>query len=251
MGVMYANGEGGVPQDYDKAIEWLLLATEQRYAPALRTLAHIYDNGIGGIKDSEKAEKLYQLAASQGNVSEKDNIKHESSALASALLDLEARADEGDALVQRDLGIIYVDGNIIPKDYVKAEKYFKLAAEQGLASAQYNLGVMNRDGAGISQNAKSALKWFRAAAEQGHASAQFNLGVMYSEGQGTAKDDKTAVKWYKLAVEQKLADAQYNLGYMYHFGRGIEQDYEMALKLYRMAAEQGQPYALQYLEKIK
>jgi len=49
-------------------------------------------------------------------------------------------------------------------------------AEQGHAVAQFSLGVMYRKGQGVSQNYKTAAKWFRLAAEQGDAAAQFNLG---------------------------------------------------------------------------
>ena len=81
----------------------------------------------------------------------------------------------------------------------------------GMHGAQYFLGVMYRDGQGVPKNYKTAVKWFRLAAKQGHADAQTSLGVMYQDGKGVPKNDKTAVKWYKLAAEQGDADAQNNL----------------------------------------
>ncbi len=54
------------------------------------------------------------------------------------------------------------------------------AAEQGDAMAQFNLGVMYNTGRGVAQDYKQAVAWFRKAAEQGDAMAQFNLGLMYA-----------------------------------------------------------------------
>ena len=56
-------------------------------------------------------------------------------------------------------------------------------AEQGDAQAQFNLGEMYRTGEGVAQDYKEAAAWFRKAADQGDAQAQLNLGVMYYEYQ--------------------------------------------------------------------
>jgi hypothetical protein len=71
----------------------------------------------------------------------------------------------------------------------------KAKAEQGFARAQFNLGVMYDYGQGVLQDDKQAVKWYRKAAEQGHASAQTSLGVMYGRGQGIPQDDKQAAQW--------------------------------------------------------
>ncbi|MFN8818923.1 MAG: tetratricopeptide repeat protein, partial [Holosporaceae bacterium] len=61
-------------------------------------------------------------------------------------------------------------------------------AEQGNAVAQYNLGVMYDEGQGVTRDYAEAVKWFRKAAEQGDANAQSNLGVMYGKGEGVTRD---------------------------------------------------------------
>ena len=53
-------------------------------------------------------------------------------------------------------------------------------AEQGDAEAQYNLGVMYATGAGVPQDNGEAVRWYRLAADQGLAAAQFNLGIRSS-----------------------------------------------------------------------
>ena len=87
-------------------------------------------------------------------------------------------------------------------DYATVLREWTPLAEQGNAVAQYNLGVMYENGRGVPQDDKTAVKWYRLSAEQGDAGAQSNLGVMYGNGQGVPQDDKTAVKWHRLAAEQ-------------------------------------------------
>ena len=113
-------------------------------------------------------------------------------------------------------------------DYENALREWKPLAEQGHISAQYGLGLMYRDGNGVPKNYKTAVKWFRLAAKQGNAAAQTSLGVMYAQGQGITENDKTAFKWFRLAAEQGNADAQYSLGLMYGTGQGVIQDWVYA-----------------------
>ncbi len=48
----------------------------------------------------------------------------------------------------------------------------KAKAEQGEARAQYQLGKCYAQGAGVSKDAVEAMKWYRKAADQGHSQAR-------------------------------------------------------------------------------
>ena len=113
-------------------------------------------------------------------------------------------------------------------DFATALKEWKPLAEEGNAVAQNNLGLMYQNGWGVPQDDKEAVYWYKLAAEQGDAKAQYNLGVMYDVGEGVPQDDKEAVRWYTLAAEQEHAKAQYNLGVMYALGEGVIKDYVYA-----------------------
>jgi TPR repeat protein len=95
-----------------------------------------------------------------------------------------------------------------------------MAAEQGAPQAQFSMGVLYANGDGVPRDERRAAAWYRSAAEQGDASAQNNLGVMYANGQGVQQDDAQAVRWYRCAAQQGHALAQYNLVGMYRSGRG-------------------------------
>ena len=148
-------------------------------------------------------------------------------------------AEKGDAAAQRQLGVIFADGDGVTKDLVEAVKWYRKAADQGDAFAQFNLGVCYESGADVAKNQIEAVKWYRKAAEQGTARAQFNLGVCYDKGEGVNQDPAEAVKWYRRAAEQGSADAQINLGRMYAYGDGVNQDPAEGVKWFRKAAEQG------------
>jgi len=79
-------------------------------------------------------------------------------------------------------------------------KWYTRAAEQGLALAQCFLGIMYAKGEGVPKDAVEAVKWYTRAAEQGFAWAQSNLGDMYYQGIGIPKDFVLAYKWSNLAA---------------------------------------------------
>ena len=84
-------------------------------------------------------------------------------------------------------------------DYATALKEWKPIAEQGYAISQYSLGLMYSNGYGVLKDKAEAVKWWRLSAEQGYAYAQGMLGIMYELGEGVLKDNITAHMWYNVA----------------------------------------------------
>jgi TPR repeat protein len=78
------------------------------------------------------------------------------------------------------MGIMYLEGSAVTKDYKKAVQWFRLAADRGNAEAQGFLGGIFHDGGGgVTPDYKEAVKWYRLAADQGNAEAQMDLGKAY------------------------------------------------------------------------
>ena len=148
------------------------------------------------------------------------------------------RIEIGDLTAQVDLGLMYCNGNGVPKNYVEAVKWFRKAAEHNLAYAQMDLASCYDNGLGVEQDGVEAVKWYRKAAEQNYAAAQYNLGICFANGRGVAQDEVEALKWYHKAADQNLAIAQYRLGVCYNDGRGVIKDFSVAANWYRKAAEQ-------------
>lgn len=166
------------------------------------------------------------------------------------LSQLRERASAGDSEAQLLMGNLYFDGKDAIRDYVKAAKWYRLAAIQGQAQAQFNMGVIYDAGLGVAQSQAEALSWYRAAAQQGFASAQLNLGVAYSEGQGIAKSDADAIKWFRLAANQGESQAQFNLAVIYAKGQGVAQDFVEAYRWAKLSADQGHEQARILAQKL-
>ena len=119
---------------------------------------------------------------------------------ATALREWRPLAEQGDALAQYNLGVLYRKGRGVPQDDVQARQWYEKAAAQGQAKAQYNLGTLYLNGGGVPKDYQQALRWFRLAADQGEALAQTKIAIMYDDGQGVSHDIVQAHKWYNLAA---------------------------------------------------
>lgn len=159
------------------------------------------------------------------------------SSQADTIDELKAKAEEGDASAQYELGNAYYDGFKVPKDNELAYTYTKLAADQGHAPAQSFLGFLYLEGRGVNQNYGMALHYYKLSADQGFAEGQYRLGYLYRTGAGVEKDNRAAAYYYKLAADQGYAKAQLALGRLYYKGEGVAQDYLTAYNLLKQASD--------------
>jgi TPR repeat protein/antitoxin component YwqK of YwqJK toxin-antitoxin module len=187
LGMMYVRGDG-VAQDCQKAMQWLLKASDLGHNEAKYQLGKMFHDGVGMPKNNERAIAFWITAAEKGH----------------------ARA-------QSDLGMMYANGNGVKRDDKAALKWFLLAAEQGRVVAQSNLGVMYQFGYGVQQSYVNAAKWFELAANQGNTIAKKQLGIVLTElGRDLRKDNKScsdmyackkALAYYYRAAEVQNTDA--------------------------------------------
>ena len=124
-------------------------------------------------------------------------------------------------------------------DYASAMNEWLPLARDGDAVAQRNLALMYYNGNGVPQNYETAITWYTLAAEQGDAVAEYVLGHSYATGDGVAQDYKAALKWYTLATEHGHTDAPNFLGIMYINGNGVPKDYIRAHMFFNLAAAYG------------
>lgn len=118
-----------------------------------------------------------------------------------------ARAAQGDAEAQLQLGIRYAEGDGVIQNDKEAAKWFEMAAKQGLAEAEYQYGLALLRGRGVIQDYKAALSWIEKPAQRGYARAQYSLGELYRYGTGTAVDKARAYLWFNLAAAQGVEAA--------------------------------------------
>ena len=123
-----------------------------------------------------------------------------------------SKAEQGDADAQRNLGIMYFEGEGIPQDITQGVYWLSKAAEQGDAEVQIFLGIMYAKGIHVPQDYKKSIDWLTKAAEQGLAGAQLKLGVLYEKGEGI-QDYVKGYAWFNIAAlqEDKTAKKKKNL----------------------------------------
>jgi TPR repeat protein len=135
-------------------------------------------------------------------------------------------------------------------NYNEAVKWYRKAAEQGNAVGQNNLGIMYSTGKGVDWDYSEAINWYRKAAEQGYAVGQNNLGYMYHTGKGVDRDYSEAINWYRKAAEQGYGRSQAVLGLFYRDGLGVDEDHDEARKWLQKSVDHGFLKAKEYLSTL-
>jgi TPR repeat protein len=92
-------------------------------------------------------------------------------------------------------------------DYATAVRAWRPLAEQGDPSAQFRLGLLYENGNGVPRDFTTARLWYEKAAVQGEAKAQFYLGIQSAFGEGGPLDLVQAHMWYSLAAGNGNAHA--------------------------------------------
>lgn len=87
-------------------------------------------------------------------------------------------------------------------DYVSAFPIWKARAENNNLEAQNFLGIHYLLGLGVKRDFVLAKKWYEEAAINGHPDAQRNLGLMYESGHGIPRDFENAYIWFYAAYRQ-------------------------------------------------
>ncbi|MEJ6578627.1 MAG: tetratricopeptide repeat protein [Akkermansiaceae bacterium] len=203
-------------QDFPKAVEHLIQATQGDHPKAHLLLGILYQQGKGtdpsetkAIEHLEKATSLgepqaaHQLARLyMGRANEADsqlNLLKGYHFLTQASTDLPA--------AQTELGLLYLSGKLGAKDSTAAAAWFTKAATAGLPLAQFNLAALYELGNGVTRNPQSAHSLYSLAAKQGILPAITSLGRLTAIGLGTDQDPALAWAYLTLASDQKEKDA--------------------------------------------
>ena len=254
----YANGFG-VKADSDKALNFLLRASELEYEEAIVALGRVFisryeDADNESNDDLYKAMDCFTKAAEYGNPTAifnlgeiyrkygKEDIRNQKS-----LQCYKKAALLGDDDAQYWLALYYRNGIGVEKDDAQALVWLQKSSDQENAEAQNMLGRCYEEGWGVEKDSIKAIEWFKKAAEQDYAVAQYNLAWYYHNGKAVKQDYKEAFNWFEKAAEQDNANAQSMLGDYYLAGWGVESSDEQAIYWYKKAAEQGNEHGQMHL----
>jgi len=174
-------------KNFSLALSLLRPLAESGNPEAELQVGYLYYWGHGVNRDGQEAERLFKLAADQGN-----------------------------AQGQYELARLYQSRGM----YQEAMNLYKLSADQDYAPSMFGIGVLYEAGMGVPKNPAEGLKWIKVSADKGAPDAEINLELRYENGgQGLPKDPEKAVFWMKKCAGQKIAGCQYSLGTWYLYGR--------------------------------
>lgn len=129
IGYYYLYGEG-VQQDYDKAYSYLSKAAEKSDIESMKNLAFMYYSGYSVKQDYKESLRWYTKAAEMGDVASQKQVGafcYKDKNYKRALEWYTKAAEQGDVNAMNTLGWYYYLGEGFPKDYQKAEMWFKKA----------------------------------------------------------------------------------------------------------------------------
>lgn len=199
------NGEYGNPLEYvirdERALDYLT-TPKAMYDAGILMWRRGKDNDVYGHHDSENGLKMYEKSAKMGY-----------------------------APAQKQMGHIYLTGQTVEPDTLKAVSWYKLAASQNQTDAMFLLGKLYGNGRGIDKDVDKAFKYFKESADSGFIQSELPLGYCYLYGIGTAKDLVKAREYFQTYFNRLkhtpgarlyhsnsiIVDLDYLLGLTYYF----------------------------------
>jgi cell division septation protein DedD len=132
--------------DFTSAVQQWEVEAAKGDSDAVFNLGQAYKLGKGVKQDLVRAEALFAQAAAVGHLQAADNyglLLFQRGERAKALPYIRAAADRGDPRAQYLLGIMHFNGELVPKDWVRAYALVTLAQQQGLSQANSAMTQMN------------------------------------------------------------------------------------------------------------
>lgn len=77
-----------------------------------------------------------------------------------------------------NIGLMYLKGEGVQKDFLKAKEWFEKSSVFDNDSAHYNLALMYQNKIGIEEDIDKAIEHFRKAVQKDHQGANFRLGLL-------------------------------------------------------------------------
>ncbi len=155
--------------------------------------------------------------------------------------------DRGERKACNSLGLMYDNGEGVPKDLNRAQGLFKRACDAGGHGGCLNLGLLYFRGEEVPKDLDRAAALFKRACDAGGAAGCNNLGLMYHNGEGMPKDLKRSVDLYKRACGDGGPAGCTNLGSMYWRGEEVPRDLTQAASLFKRGCDGGNAASCNYL----
>jgi TPR repeat protein len=135
-------------------------------------------------------------------------------------------ASEGDSLAQRTLAYLLERGQGVEVDRERAVNLYRSAAEAGDGTAAFNLGLHYVDGEVVGPDIAEAVRWLRVAASANVKESYALLGNQLA----TLDIDEEALHWYVVGAEHGQANCMFVAGCWYRDGIGTHVNLVQSLR---------------------
>lgn len=119
------------------------------------------------------------------------------------------------------------------------------------AAAQCILGLCYLEGHGIERDYTGALHWLQKSSEGGNTDAAYFLGQMYKRGNGVTTNKDMAIKYFKIAAEKDNIASLKELAICYFNGDGVNKSVDKGLVYLKRAAQLGDTESQEYVAKVE
>ncbi len=285
LGYCCENGIG-MEQNYEQAFVNYSRAADKGFASGELSLATLYLLGKGTNPDPDAAIMWLERAEKHGDpealkargmypqilfgmgmdkMGSGENSGGPDPELGAKMI--QKAAELGHAQAQGTVGMLYLNGNAVERDFEKGIEWLRKATESGNEDAARNLAQYDKpemfNAAANMEFAKKEKadreKVFRLkkrAAEGGSLPAQDDLGFLYVNGVGTKPDYLEGMKWFRKAAEQGFENAARNVRkyesadgmfwgaatiFSWNKRNGITDSADDAYELLQRAADAGSP----------
>lgn len=247
VGLMYANGVGGVQKNVAQALYWIQQSADRGHAPAQYLLGTRYSTGNGVEKSAIHALFWLQKAAAQGHPKAHHKI---SQLLQQQYVPLaQAYAVQAWEMGVSDAALLASQAN---PDPAAAHTILERAAQAGSVRAHFELARLDGADSSLGAPTAEALRHLRAAARKNYPPAVMALHQWDLQGRGRksnsaagqpGQDMRVVLQDAAAALDPDDVEARYCLGQMLELGIKISPSRSQALAYYRSAAAAGHALA--------
>lgn len=164
---------------------------------------------------------------------------------------LKKAADLGFWQAENDLGLIYLNGEELPKDESLGAALLGKAAAKGIAVSEYHMAYCYLTGIGVEKNVSKGIGHYQKSWKHGNTRAAVELGLRYETGNEVRQNEKKAYQLYKKAAEAGDGEAKGHAADCLWEGRGAKKDRKAAARLYQEGARAMDPYSLTRMGQIE
>lgn len=191
------------------------ITTDTLQEEQLLKLAHQYKYGVKREVNPRKSAAIYARLAKSGNTE-----------------------------AMNQLGKLYLNGDGVKKDYVKARRLFTAAVKGGSNNAKCNLALMYQKGLGIHMDNRKAFALYKSAADNGSAQGCYGAGYLMYKGRGVRQSYEDAAKYLEKGAEKGHSGCDLLLASYHANGFGTVANVEKAERHYRRASRNGNSWTV-------